>query len=193
MSQSVKIQGFLGRQNKRVIAPHTSSLGCETGRRTVVRLRIAGAAAQPIAGKPARYDSGCATIYVASSLGCETGRRTVVRLRIAGAAAQPIAGKPARYRVRRWPCGQARCALPFAASPIMAIRAWRPGLTVAMRCKHHRIHFPWRRCCVMAGCAGTSSEVPGPTVTGPPTLCNPSPKPAWRRAGDGHPQTVSFP
>jgi hypothetical protein len=67
--------------------------------RIAIRIRIAGAAAQPIAGKPARYESNVHHDSVASSLGCETGRRTVVRIRIAGAVAQPIAGyTPARYK-----------------------------------------------------------------------------------------------
>ena len=75
----------------------------DAGRRTATRIRIAGAAAQPIAGEPARYEERAYPNTVASSLGCETGRRTVVWIRIAGAAARPIAGEPARYEERAYP------------------------------------------------------------------------------------------
>jgi hypothetical protein len=49
--------------------PVASSLGCETGRRTVVWIRIAGAAAQPIAACAARYRDGVDRNIAVSSFG----------------------------------------------------------------------------------------------------------------------------
>ena len=70
--------------------------------RNLVYLRIAGAAAQPIAGcTPARYRGGGVTHIRCRSQRAagDASRRIAVRLRLAGAAAQPIAGcTPARYR-----------------------------------------------------------------------------------------------
>ena len=68
-------QGLLATKSTFASIPVASSLGCVTGRRTVVQLRIAGAAAQPIAACAARYRvRGVAQTAVGVPLACDRRR-----------------------------------------------------------------------------------------------------------------------